>query len=90
MIVLLTIFSGHDALSFGLSEGFEQLKEVFARAPTRASWDVHQTETSPKQTTLKQTAEGEMTPGAAAANGPQIIVSHPDETDQTVQQEVTD
>ena len=45
---LFLLISGHDALSFGLSEGFEYLTDVFAKAPTRASWDVHQTETTPK------------------------------------------
>ena len=54
ILIFFCIFLGHDALSFGQSEGFVQLKEVFAKAPTRASWDVHQTETTPKQPVVTQ------------------------------------
>ncbi|XP_067665714.1 ankycorbin-like [Haliotis asinina] len=32
---------GNNALAYALNSGHNDMKEVFARAPTRASWDVH-------------------------------------------------
>lgn len=31
---------GHDALSYGLEEGYKNLQEVFSRAPTQGAWTV--------------------------------------------------
>ncbi|XP_053405945.1 ankycorbin-like isoform X10 [Mercenaria mercenaria] len=64
--------AGHDALSYGLDSGFDNLRDVFSRAPTQAQWSVNQQDTGTSN--LAEKTKADVAEAAAAPPVPQVVM----------------